>query len=69
MVNSATGFELSFSDLMEIGENSVQLQKKLYTDFGGSDEKLLSFMEQPIPVGPTKDLKIDPSDFEATRKH
>ncbi len=69
IVNAATGFDYSFSELMKIGENAIQLQKKLYSDFGGSDEKLLSFMEQAIPSGPTKGQKIDKTDFEESRKH
>ncbi|MBT4526058.1 MAG: hypothetical protein HOC24_05860 [Deltaproteobacteria bacterium] len=69
IVNGATGFDFSFSALMKIGENAIQLQKKLYTDFGGTDEKLLPYMEQEIPSGPTKGLKIDGSAFEETRKH
>ncbi len=69
IVNGATGFDFTFADLMKIGENAVQLQRKLFLDFGGSDEKLLAFMEKEIPHGPTKGQKIDRDDFEKTRKH
>lgn len=69
LVNGATGFDYSFSDLMKIGENSIQLQKKLYVDFGGSDEKLLPYMEKAIPSGPMKGKKIDKAAFEKARLH
>ncbi len=69
MVNSATGFELDFEDLMEIGERTIQLQRKLYLQLGGKDSELLPFMEQEIPAGPSKGAKINKSDFEHARKH
>jgi hypothetical protein len=38
---------------MQIGENAIRLQRKLYLDSGGSDEALLPYMEREIPAGPT----------------
>ncbi len=69
MINAATGFDYTFDDLMKIGEAAIQLQKKLYMEFGGTDEELLPFMKNEIPSGPTKGNKISPEDFEAARKH
>ncbi len=69
LVNGAAGFDYSFQDLMKIGENAIQLQKKLYMDFGGSDEKLLPYMEEAIPSGPMKGKKIDRADFDEARSH
>lgn len=69
LTNAASGFDYTFSDLMKIGEDAIQLQRKLFMDFGGSDEELLSFMEKEIPKGPTRGMKIDKVDFEAARKH
>jgi aldehyde:ferredoxin oxidoreductase len=69
IVNAATGFDYTFADLMKIGENAIQLQKKLFIDFGGSDEILLPYLKTPIPSGPSKGLKIDEADFEESRKH
>jgi len=69
MVNAATGFDYTFDDLMQIGENSIGLQRKLYIDFGGTDEKLLPYMEQEIPAGPTRGNKLSKADFAAARRH
>jgi aldehyde:ferredoxin oxidoreductase len=69
MVNAATGFDYSFDDLMQIGEQAIQLQRKLYCDFGGTDEELLPYMEMPIPNGPARGNKISREDFATVRKH
>jgi len=69
MVNAATGFGYSFADLMQIGENAIQLQRELYLDFGGRDEDLLPYMETEIPAGPTQGNKIDREDFIKAREH
>jgi len=69
MVNAATGFELSFEDLMQIGERTIQLQRKLYLKLGGEDSELLPFMEQEIPDGPSKGAKINKTDFDRARKY
>jgi aldehyde:ferredoxin oxidoreductase len=69
IVNAATGFDYSFEDLMQIGEQAIQLQRKLYCDFGGTDEDLLPYMETPIPEGPTGGNKISREDFSAARAH
>ncbi len=69
MLNAATGFEFTFEDLMEIGERTIQLQRKLYLRLGGSDEKFLSFMEKEIPMGPSKGAKISKADFDSARSH
>jgi len=69
LVNAATGFDYTFEDLMQIGANAIGLQRKLYVDFGGSDEDLLPYMEQEIPAGPTQGNKISRSDFKAARQH
>jgi len=69
MVNAATGLDVTFKDLMKIGEESLQLQRKLYMQFGGKDEDFLSYMESEIPSGPSKGAKISQNDFNDTRKH
>lgn len=69
MVNAATGFDYTFEDLMQIGEQAIQLQRKIYCDFGGTDEELLPYMETPIPDGPTRGNKISREDFTDARKH
>lgn len=69
MVNAATGFDYTFEDLMRIGEQAVQLQRKLYCDFGGTDEDLLPYLETPIPDGPTAGNRISREDFAAARDH
>jgi len=69
MVSAATGFDLSFEELMEIGERAIQLQRKLYLQLGGKDSELLSFMEQEIPEGPSKGAKIKKGDFVRARSH
>ncbi|MCP3951318.1 MAG: hypothetical protein GY697_03750 [Desulfobacterales bacterium] len=69
MVNAATGFDYTFENLMQIGENAIRLQRKLYVEFGGTDENLLPFMEQEIPAGPTQGNKISRVDFTAARQH
>ena len=69
MVNAATGFDYTFEDLMQIGEQAIQLQRKLYCDFGGTDEELLSYLETPIPDGPTAGNRISREDFAAARHH
>ena len=69
MVNAATGFDYTFENLMQIGEQAIQLQRKLYCDFGGTDEELLPYMETPIPAGPTRGNKISREDFADARKH
>jgi len=69
LVNAATGFDYTFEDLMQIGANAIGLQRKLYVDFGGTDEDLLPYMEQEIPAGPTQGNKISRSDFTAARQH
>lgn len=69
MVNAATGLNSSFKDLMKIGEESLQLQRKLYTQFGGKDEEFLDFLEKEIPSGPSKGAKISENDFSEARKH
>lgn len=69
LVNAATGFDLTFTDLMKIGESAIQLHKKLFIDFGGADESFISFMSKEIPSGPSKGHKIQKEDFERARKH
>jgi len=69
MVNAATGFALSFEELMKLGERTIQLQRKLYLRFGGKDFGLMKFMEKEIPGGPSKGSKINKADFEDARKH
>jgi len=69
LVNAATGFDYTFDDLMQVGERSIQLQRRLYLDFGGVDEDLPPFMETEIPDGPTRGNKIDRRDFAAAREH
>jgi aldehyde:ferredoxin oxidoreductase len=69
MVNAATGFDYTFEALMRIGENAIRLQRKLYVEFGGTDEALLPYMEQAIPAGPTQGNKISREDFAAARRH
>ncbi len=69
IVNAATGFNFSFSDLMEIGERSVQLQRKLYLEQGGTDEAFRSFLATEIPEGPSKGAHITRADFDNARRH
>jgi aldehyde:ferredoxin oxidoreductase len=69
MVNAATGFDLGFGELMEIGERTIQLQRKLYLHLGGKDSELLPFMEQEIPEGPSKGARINKGDFDRARKY
>ncbi len=69
LVNAATGFGLTFSDLMRIGESAIQLHKKLFIDFGGADESFISFLSKEIPSGPTKGFRIRQEDFEKAREH
>lgn len=69
MVSAATGFDLSFSDLLQIGEASVQLQRRLFTAYGGRDEDLMPYTQTPIPEGPTQGLKISKDDFSRAREH
>jgi len=69
LVNAATGLDYTFEDLMQVGERAIQLQRRLYLEFGGADEDLPSFMEAAIPDGPTKGRKIDRRDFAAAREH
>ncbi len=63
LVNAATGFELDFTSLMEIGERTVQLQRKLYLDFGGEDEPCASFGKDDAGSAVTR------AEFEAARRH
>ncbi|MDY6789959.1 MAG: aldehyde ferredoxin oxidoreductase C-terminal domain-containing protein [Thermodesulfobacteriota bacterium] len=69
LINGATGFDYDFNELMKLGESAVQLQKKLFIDFGGTDEAFLPYLEEETPAGPTNGLKINRADFEAARKH
>jgi aldehyde:ferredoxin oxidoreductase len=69
MVSAATGFEISFEELMDIGERTIQLQRKLYLQLGGKDSELLPFMAQAIPEGPSKRSMINKDDFDHARKH
>jgi aldehyde:ferredoxin oxidoreductase len=69
MVNAATGFDYTFEDLMQIGEKAIQLQRKLYCKFGGTDEELLAYLETPIPDGPTGGNRISREDFADARNH
>ncbi len=69
LVNAATGCDYTFDDLMQIGERAVQLQRRLYVAFGGRDEDLPSFMQTPIPEGPTGGNRIAPDDFADARRH
>ena len=69
MVNAATGFDYTFEDLMQIGEQAIQLQRKLYCDFGGTDEDLLPYIETPIPKGPSGGNRISREDFAAARDY
>ena len=69
MVNAATGLNVVFKDLMNIGEECLQLQRKLYVQFGGKDEAFLSYLEKEIPSGPSKGAKISEKDFNDTQKH
>ncbi|MBC2716939.1 MAG: hypothetical protein HF978_16675 [Desulfobacteraceae bacterium] len=67
MINAATGFQLSFEDLMGIGERAIQLQRKLYLRFGGKDAEFLPFMGEAISEGPSKGAKISKADFDHAR--
>jgi aldehyde:ferredoxin oxidoreductase len=69
LVNAATGLNLTFSDLMQLGERSVQLQRELYVATGGEDEKFPEFLETEIPAGPSQGQRITRSDFEKARAH
>jgi aldehyde:ferredoxin oxidoreductase len=69
MVNAATGFDYTFDALMRIGEAAIQLQRKLFMACGGRDAELLSYMETPIPEGPSKGHRIDREDFAVAREH
>lgn len=69
LVNAATGFDFTFDELMAVGERAIQLQRRLYVAFGGSDEYLLPYMETAIPDGPTKGSRIAREDFTAARAH
>lgn len=69
MVNAATGFDYAFDDLMQIGEQAIRLQRKLYLAFGGRDDDMPPFMEQALPDGPTKGNKISREDFATARDH
>ncbi|MFC1705551.1 aldehyde ferredoxin oxidoreductase C-terminal domain-containing protein, partial [Planctomycetota bacterium] len=69
MVNAATGLDLTFADLMEAGERSVQLQRKLYLATGGRDEEFLGYLETEIPAGPSKGQRIKKADFDKAREH
>ena len=69
MVNAATGFDYTFDALMRIGERAIQLQRKLYLAFGGRDDDMPAFMEQEIPVGPTKGNRLSREDFVRAREH
>ncbi|MBC8184119.1 hypothetical protein H8E88_23755 [candidate division KSB1 bacterium] len=69
MVNSATGFNYSFEELMKIGEQSLQLHRELYYELGGKDEEFLPYLNEEIPEGPSKSSKINESDFEVAREH
>jgi len=69
MVNAATGLNVTFNDLMKIGEECLQLQRKLYIQFGGKDEAFLSYLEKEVPSGPSKGAKISEKDFIDARKH
>ena len=69
MFNAATGFNVTFKDLMNIGEECLQLQRKLYVQFGGKDEEFLSYMEKEIPSGPSKGAKISEKDFIEAQKY
>ena len=69
MVHAATGFAFNFEELMEIGERTIQLQRKLYLRFGGKDSEFMEFMEKEIPGGPSKGSKINRADFDEARKH
>lgn len=69
MVNAATGLDYTFDSLMQIGEQAVQLQRRLYVDCGGQDADFLPCLENPVPEGPSKGRRIDRDDFAAARKH
>jgi aldehyde:ferredoxin oxidoreductase len=69
MLNGATGFSLSFPELMIIGERAIQLQRKLFLRFGGTDEDFLSFLADEIPEGPSKGAHIKKTDFQKARQH
>ena len=69
MVNAATGFDYTFKSLMDIGEQAVQLQRRLYLSFGGSDDDLPEFTQKAIPDGPTSGNKLSEEDFTIARDH
>jgi aldehyde:ferredoxin oxidoreductase len=69
LVNATTGLNLTFSDLMQLGERSVQLQRELYVATGGEDEEFPEFLETEIPAGPSQGQRITRSDFEKARAH
>ena len=69
MVNAASGCDFTFKDLMRIGERSIQLQRKIYSNLGGRDEIFLPYLELEIPTGPSKGSRISRSDFNEARKH
>jgi aldehyde:ferredoxin oxidoreductase len=69
MVKAASGWDISFNDIMKAGERSIQLQRKLYTQLGGKDADFQKYLEEEIPSGPGKGYKINKSDFIEGRKH
>ncbi len=69
LVNAATGFDLTFEDLMQIGARAVQLQRRLYQACGGADAELPAFVQTPLPDGPSGGNRIDRKDFEKARAH
>ena len=69
MVNAATGFDYTRDELMQIGEQAVQLQRKLFLVCGGRDPDFLPYLEKPIPDGPSRGRRIDPEDFAAARRY
>ncbi len=69
LVNAATGFDYRFADLMQIGEASVQLQRRLFAECGGRDTDWLPCLETPVPEGPSRGRRIAPADFAAARAH
>ncbi len=69
MVNAATGFDLTFKELLALGERSIQIQRKIYCDLGGQDEEYLPYLKEKIPAGAGEGYHITEKDFKETRAH
>jgi aldehyde:ferredoxin oxidoreductase len=54
---------------MDIGERSIQLQRKLYLDQGGTDAEFSPFLSKEMPRGPSRGAHIKEADFRNARQH